>query len=790
MTYPLAQVAAPFIAPALAAAGVAMVAIPVAIHLLSRWRRRPEPWGAMRFLLEAYRKQKRRMHLEQWLLLLLRSLIVLVLGLALARPMLVGALGAFLGGLDQRDRVIHLVIDTSLSHHARDMPDATRFDRLVANAEAVLDVLGPGDRVLVWSAGRPSEKLFESPTPDHTAARQALQRLHPGFGRSGLDDVVKTIRDLTEQPQFADTQTVTFLFSDFARATSYTDTTDVTQLAVNTPDHRLVVSRPLPSATNLQLQSVNPRRHTLWVGGGGDQTLPLEVQLSRFTDDTGPASVVLHVELIDNQGKALVSTRKTISFRPGQNHLRRGLDLPIGPSPAWLSNEAGSRLTLRARVESDNDAISVDNQALSVIELRSQMRVAVVDEPVNVLSQQDQGLSPGQWVTLALNPETSASSGPIEPRRVTPEQLHSPGVLQTFDAVLLIRPDRLSRPGWEALGHFVNAGGLAWVITPAYEGASPWVSQLNSVFNTGWRIGLESVGVDENTPLRRIAAGPLKAEPLEQLTPDWESLTRPLRIARYLPVEADEADTWVRLDDGQHALIAHHQAGRGSLLLLSTAVDTRWTNLPTKPMFVPLIHETLRGVLGTRRDPSVVEAIAGDLPALDEAWQGATAFKRLTIADHSTQTEPGDLNSVNPIPRLAIRSGQTTLSAPVAWPGVYLADADNGPCRMIVNPDPSAGDARQADEGRLTSWLNAQGDWAWLDEQNPGAVLERPAETTHIGWPLLWGVLGLLLVESWVARRFSHAGAGRGGSLTTQLWRGFVRFRSGGRADRSTGRAA
>ena len=83
MTSTLSQAAGLFTVPALAAIGAAAIAIPVIIHLMSRFRRRPEPWGAMRFLLEAYKKQRKRLQLERLLLLLVRCLVVLLAGLAL-----------------------------------------------------------------------------------------------------------------------------------------------------------------------------------------------------------------------------------------------------------------------------------------------------------------------------------------------------------------------------------------------------------------------------------------------------------------------------------------------------------------------------------------------------------------------------------------------------------------------------------------------------------------------------------------------------------------------------------
>src|SRR5260370_36111696 len=71
---------------ALGAVGGA-IAIPIVIHLLNRRRFRVVTWAAMRFLLNAERKNARRMRLEQLILLGVRCLIVLLLVLAMASIM-------------------------------------------------------------------------------------------------------------------------------------------------------------------------------------------------------------------------------------------------------------------------------------------------------------------------------------------------------------------------------------------------------------------------------------------------------------------------------------------------------------------------------------------------------------------------------------------------------------------------------------------------------------------------------------------------------------------------------
>ncbi len=67
--------------------GLALGSIPILIHLLHRRTYRETDWAAMRFLLEASRKNSRRMRLEQLILLAVRTLLLLLAVLAFAEPL-------------------------------------------------------------------------------------------------------------------------------------------------------------------------------------------------------------------------------------------------------------------------------------------------------------------------------------------------------------------------------------------------------------------------------------------------------------------------------------------------------------------------------------------------------------------------------------------------------------------------------------------------------------------------------------------------------------------------------
>src|SRR6185369_8755209 len=93
-------------------AGLAGVAIPPIIHLLSRRRYEVVDWGAMQFL-QISETTRRRLFIEELLLMLLRMGLIAVLVLALAAPDVESAVLARLGGRANRDIV--LLFDGSYS---------------------------------------------------------------------------------------------------------------------------------------------------------------------------------------------------------------------------------------------------------------------------------------------------------------------------------------------------------------------------------------------------------------------------------------------------------------------------------------------------------------------------------------------------------------------------------------------------------------------------------------------------------------------------------------------------
>src|SRR4051794_24052592 len=127
--------------------GLGAASVPIIIHLLNRRKFREVHWAAMRFLLAAIRKNSRRIQIENWLLLAVRTLLIILLVLAMAKPYLesLGALPVLAGRRTHRV----LVLDGSLSMANTATGDITRFEQAKTLAAQLVKDARRGDAISV-----------------------------------------------------------------------------------------------------------------------------------------------------------------------------------------------------------------------------------------------------------------------------------------------------------------------------------------------------------------------------------------------------------------------------------------------------------------------------------------------------------------------------------------------------------------------------------------------------------------------------------------------------------------
>ena len=133
--------------------GTLLGAIPLIIHLLNRRRFRRVEWAPMRYLKLTIQRNRRRIQIEQLLLLLLRIALPVLLFLFLARPVLnPTGLERWLGSGGRSSQVVLIDDSLSMGYAAGEAP---AFERAREMAAALLASVRPQDRCTIVTTSAP-----------------------------------------------------------------------------------------------------------------------------------------------------------------------------------------------------------------------------------------------------------------------------------------------------------------------------------------------------------------------------------------------------------------------------------------------------------------------------------------------------------------------------------------------------------------------------------------------------------------------------------------------------------
>ena len=179
-------------------AGALAVAAPILFHLIRQHPKGAVPFSSVMFLREVPPRLTRRSRLDQWPLLLLRALALLLLAAAFARPFLRGADDQFNNTPVRR---IAVLIDRSASMQREDL-----WDQAIQKAEAVLTDLSAQDQFAVFVFDNKVDRIWEtslSATSDerqNALALQALTEIQPTWRATDLGSALREAADWAQWP--------------------------------------------------------------------------------------------------------------------------------------------------------------------------------------------------------------------------------------------------------------------------------------------------------------------------------------------------------------------------------------------------------------------------------------------------------------------------------------------------------------------------------------------------------------------------------------------------------------
>ena len=706
---------------------LAAAAAPLLIHLWNRRRYREVEWAAIEYLLAALRKNARRVQIEQWLLLAVRTLLIALIVLAIAEPF-VERLGLSTAGNERTHKL--LVLDASFSM-AYKPTDKSRFERAQELAAQIVDEASAGDGFTLVLLASPPRTVVGSPSfePREFLAEIANQHvLHCGANLEATLQAVDDVLARAEREQPRLTRHEVYFLSDLQRHGWLPAEGEASGLAPFRKLSQKVAKRASLAVIDLgqadseniaitQLRAAEPLA-TL------DRDTTLEAEIRNFGRQPRARQLV---ELL------------VAGSRAGDTYV----DLPAAGSAVAsfpYRFDAGGDHQLEVRVA--GDPLEVDNHRWLSLPVKEILRVLCVNgKPAGGSFQQTT-----DYLTVALAPRGDDSAGGVRPEVITESEL-AERELSQYDAIFLCNVGQFTAAEARLLEDYLHqGGGLVFFLGDQVQ-PDNYNRQLGGV-GGGPRVLPATLG--DAAPQSQYRFDPLEyRHPLIAPFRDQEQagLLTSL-VTNYIRLTPQPTTARVALGfQGGDAAMVEESINGGRSLLVATSADTSWTSMPVWPSYVPIVQEMLAWCVGARikdRNALVGGTLTGLVPRASRTEMIRTPRGERIAAEINNRGSFADWSFAD-----TFTSGIYTLepSGPSGGETLYAVNVDTAESDLTpLTPAELQTDVWPGIRfTHHTSWQN-------LDE-HPAAEVTRQNKL-HV-W-LLYAVLGLLFCETFLAWRFGH----------------------------------
>jgi Aerotolerance regulator N-terminal/von Willebrand factor type A domain len=694
-------------------------ALPVLIHLWSRRRYQQVPWAAMEFVLAAMRRNARRIQLEQWLLLAVRTLIVILFALALADPAL-SLLSSWTAGPSGGQSHILLVVDGSYSMDYR-KGEKSLFDAAKEMAGQMISQGRQGDGYTLVLMGEPPRTIIGEPAFDPRDVQEELAALtlpHAGANLPASLAEVETILRQAKDKEPRLTQRQVIFLTDLGK-TTWGD--------ANSADCREQLGRIAELARLSLIDLGEPTRDNLAI-----TRLEADQPISTLASET---TFRAEIQSFSSQDQPRQSVE---FFVDGVRVAEQTVDLAAGGRAgaafAYQFETAGEHV-VEGRLAGDR--LALDNHRWLSVPVRESIRVLCIHG------------KPGETKYVALALEPRQDNQPRIRVEQAPESTLLEADLKQYDCILLCNVGRFSRDEAQALRQYLHSGG-------------------GLIFFLGDQVQSENYNQElaSNDPAKRVLPAKLGAvskgpeyqlDPLEYRHPivaPFEGFknagltTTP--IWKYIELKPfPEAKTALAFQGGDAAIVEEKlQQGRSIIFATAASPESleaspqdRWTEISSWPSFIPLVQEMLQYAT-SRRDEGRNLQVGDDLLGAFPATPPQTPLTMLLPDGRHERLS------------LVAKGDESLWSFPGGGlSGAYearLGTPTNASQKFALNVNPRESNLERLTAELLPSQFN-------LDSQgDSGAPAILPGSTESFFRELLLGVLILLACESVLAWRMGR----------------------------------
>lgn len=562
--------------------GIAAIAAPIIIHMFMNRRIKPVIWAAMRFLQASVQKNQKRMNVEDLLLLALRCLILILLALALARPIIgrVGEAGA--GGIGRGSETAIIALDNSYSMGQSDS-SASRFDQARTAAEQVIDSLPAGSSVAVLLFSDVVRAAIPEPTYDLNLARKVVRDAALSDRATDVQAVMKQAMETLGR--HASAAQGIYLITD-GQATGWKKFNDITGVLRNPAVKSRLILVGDPETRNL---CVSDLRQASSVAAVGDN-LQFDVEIGNF--GAGEAKDVSVRLAVDDESPCDEGVIASIPAGGSKN-----LSL-------FTKFRVAGYHTVTAQINADH--LPADDRRTIALRATDDIRVLLVESSTSPESAESATFYLRNALTPA--PVSEREKYVVKTKTISPSDLDTTK-LSDYEAVVLADVPEISSQAMESLAAYLTRGG-GLIVFPGPKTNSAF---YNDNLAKKFAFLPATLGTIRGAPDQTETFFSLQANgytnPIVSLWNDPGAGT--LASARFYrsfelkpatghTPKAGEAQIVLKYGDGSPAVM-ERKWGRGLVVFFGSTANTAWNDLALRPAYLPLMDRTL-GAIMDRQD--------------------------------------------------------------------------------------------------------------------------------------------------------------------------------------------
>ncbi len=715
--------------------GILALNIPVIIHLLNRNRPRIVRWGAMHLLEQVIRTQKRKLRLEQILLLLVRAMIPVLLAICMASPVLTGC--RELAGRSRGSMVIVLDNSYSMSAGGVHSSHAAATDAAI---EILRDLPDGSDASVIMMAGGVAP-LLDEPTTRISLLIDELKKRTAGYGPADAPTALGAATAILGAMSHAKKDII--VISDFQRLSwASQDGALQSRLAqwnagntLDAPLSLLNVGREV--ADNLAVMDISLSKAIVGVG----QRVNIRATIRHFGTQPHPS---LRIYLEINGQRQEVSELSLGAGEAGQVLFAHTFEKP------------GSQV-IKVIIDGDS-VLQMDNELMAGVQVLDRLPVLLLDgdpAPPNQPLRGETG-----FLATALEPfaQNKIETADLLAARVVAASQFMPEMIDRQKAIVLANVTSLTMEQLTTLDGYVRGGG-GLVIFLGNRVNGDWFN--DQLFAGG--AGLAPARLTELAGGAQAGGKPTTisvqtfTHPALTLFNDRRNgdlatgeITGWFRLQP--PRDAAGVTTLLRFENGDPMLIEKRH-GEGTVLLCATACDADWGNLPARPFYVPLMQQLVSHAASNVEPPRNVQVgrpLSARLP-------------RTLIGRRAVMTDPAGR-------RHAVTIGDQGSRGAIAFTateqlGLYTLDfpgSDERPLHFVVRSPREESDLARLSQNEINKLAQAMKAEA-IDSIEAYRALDASRRHGSEIWHwFFWAALGMCFVELFVQYRFANGARQRG----------------------------